>query len=199
MPDIVNKNRQQWPGNTENWIVADNNIDSQKVFEPQTDYNSQYPYNHVTSYRSGFTFEVDETPGIERYRFVHPNGSYIEYQHDGKVVYRANNNSYEVIAGDQNVRVKGTVNIHVDGGANIKIGGDVNLETSGNIKGKIGGNLEADISGSTTLKSGNDITIVSGGNIALTSSKLTHNNIDIGSDHVHKDVTPGPSLTGPPA
>lgn len=198
MPDIVNKNREQWPGNTESWIVADKEIDSQKIFEPETDYNSQYPYNHVTSYRSGFTFEVDETPGIERYRFIHPNGSYMEFQHDGKVIYRANNNSYEVIAGDQNVRVKGTVNIHVDGGANIKIGGDVNFETSGNVKAKVGGNLEADISGTTTVKSDGDIDITSSGNINLTSNELTHNNINVGSTHVHRDVTPGPSDTGLP-
>lgn len=37
------------------------------------------------------------------------------------------------------------------------------------------------------------------GKIALTGEALTHNEKNISHDHRHKDVFPGPALTGPPA
>lgn len=36
------------------------------------------------------------------------------------------------------------------------------------------------------------------GPVTINGSSLTHNGKNVGSDHTHKDVTPGPSPTGPP-
>jgi len=42
------------------------------------------------------------------------------------------------------------------------------------------------------------INIVTGGAINITSASLTHNGVNIGSTHVHKDTQPGGGNSGPP-
>lgn len=37
------------------------------------------------------------------------------------------------------------------------------------------------------------------GNVAAEGGTLTHDDINVGKDHTHKDVTPGGALSGPPA
>lgn len=41
--------------------------------------------------------------------------------------------------------------------------------------------------------------IVIEGDVTISGDVLTHNGKNVGHDHQHKDVTPGPALTGPPA
>lgn len=53
------------------------------------------------------------------------------------------------------------------------------------------------IKGSWDVKADGDVTIRAT-NIKLYSDTLTHNDVDIGYTHKHKDVMPGPALTGPP-
>ena len=159
MTDLIETNRKIFPKEYENWVVADKVIDPQKVFEPKSDYNAQYGKIRVYSYRAGHSIEVDETPGYERFRIIHPNGSYVEMQSSGKTIYRSNNHNYQVAYGDNNIRVKGTCHIHVDGDANIKVDGSATYE--------VGGDLTEKIGGSWTVKVGKDITLQAGGTINL--------------------------------
>ncbi len=49
------------------------------------------------------------------------------------------------------------------------------------------------------IKAGGVTVTVSSAGLAIDSGQVTHNGTDIGDTHKHKDVTPGPSLTGEPA
>lgn len=79
---------------------------------------------------------------------------------------------------NEHITIKGPFGtIHCDG-ANMIIDGtaDVTIKAAGNI----------------TLEAGGDITTGQGG-------QLTNNGKNVGHDHKHTEVTPGPSLTGVPA
>lgn len=68
------------------------------------------------------------------------------------------------------------------GSFSMAIGGGVSISASG---------------GSLTIDAPDGVTITAS-EIALESSTLTHNGKNVGHDHKHKDVLPGPALTGPP-
>lgn len=58
-------------------------------------------------------------------------------------------------------------------------------------------------SGALTLKLPAGLTIEAAsvsikGDVAIEGGSLTHNNKNVGSDHVHLDAMPGPATTGPP-
>lgn len=63
-----------------------------------------------------------------------------------------------------------------------------------------GSNLLADITGDVTIKAAGDVNIEAGGSITTSQGgQLTNNGKNVGHDHKHVDVEPGPSLTGVPA
>ena len=161
MSQNIEDNRKKFPGEYSNFTVADNTVNSKKIWEPPSDYNKGGQYGKVRAYtwRAGQSVEIDETKGGERIRVIHPNGSYVDMQHDGQTIYRSNNHSYEVILGDQNVRVKGNCNIHIGGNAFVKVDGNMTTEVGGDKIEKIGGKW--------TVKAGSDITFETGGNINL--------------------------------
>jgi phage baseplate assembly protein V len=53
--------------------------------------------------------------------------------------------------------------------------------------------------GKLTLSAGGSTIEISGGGVAITSAALAHNGTNVGDDHVHIGVAPGPATTGPPA
>lgn len=62
-----------------------------------------------------------------------------------------------------------------------------------------GGSIHVDrASGAVTLELSGPVRIKAS-KIVPESATLTHNGKNVGFDHVHKDVTPGPANTGPPA
>jgi len=62
----------------------------------------------------------------------------------------------------------------------------------------VGGSSVAMTDGSVTIKSGGVTMTVSNAGVAIVGGEVSHNGHDIGSDHLHTDVMPGPALTGPP-
>jgi hypothetical protein len=169
MSENIESNRKQFPGEYSNFTVADTNVNQKIQWEPKSDYEKGGQYGKIRAYtwRSGHSVEIDETPGGERIRVIHPKGSYVEFQHTGDVIYRANNHSYEVVAGDKNLRVKGVCNIHVSGDANIKIDGNALTEIGGNQTTKIGGDWNVKVGGKIGFTAGSDIAFTAGGRIDL--------------------------------
>ncbi len=70
-------------------------------------------------------------------------------------------------------------------------GDHIVLTDSGDIEVAAGGSLNVKIGGVTFRVSAEGVDIEGG--------RVTHNGKDIGFTHEHTNVTPGPSLTGPPA
>jgi len=191
MTQNIEEKRQQWPKKEDTFSVASDIVDSKKVWQPPSDYPDGGKYHKVraTTFRSGQSFEVDETPGAERFRLINTDGSYMEMQHDGTFVQRAEGSTHEVVVKDKNVRVKGTENVHISGASNVKIESNCKLE--------IGGNLDATVGGLTTLnlKGGTELNTPF---LRISGDEVSHDGINIGKTHKHRDVMPGAGVSGIP-
>lgn len=109
--------------------------------EPASSYKGEYPYVHVYQSESGHVQEFDDTPGNERFRQMHPSGTYVEMAADGRKT--------DKVAGDSYNMVEGTSHISA---SNLKqsIAGDSVKYTVGNNENTIGGDCVLTIHGSRT-------------------------------------------------
>jgi hypothetical protein len=127
--------------------------------EPETPYNTTYPFNKVKETVSGHIEEFDDTPGAERIHQYHKSGSFVETHPDGTKVTKIVKDNYHIVAGDEFVLIKGKVQVHIGGDADLKITGNVEIMTDGDIKATIGGNA----------------TVKSSGNVKVDGSKIELN------------------------
>lgn len=110
-----------------------NSLPSGTWDEPETPYNSEYPYNHVKETESGHIKEYDDTPGKERIHEYHKSGTFYEVHPDGSKVTRIEGNGYSIVAGNDHVLVEGNINITVKGNANVKVLGKVDFSSDSDI------------------------------------------------------------------
>lgn len=115
--------------------------------EPKTSFAAQYPYNHVYESESGHIQEFDDTPGSERYRRMHPAGTYEEISPDGKRVTKIVGDDYLIVQSGRNVNIKGNLNIVIEGNAQIYNMGNVTQTVDGNVTEFIRGNVKQTIEG----------------------------------------------------
>lgn len=183
MSQNIEEDRKNWPKDHDDFTVSSKTINSSQVWQPPSDYPAGGKYHKVRAwtYRSGQSVEVDETPGGERIRVINSDGSFMEMQHDGKWVHRSQDSSYEIVGADKNVRVKGATNIQVDGDVNMKIGGA--------LTGEVAGITNLSMDGGVNLKTPF---------LKITGNEVSHNGINIGHDHKHRDVVPGDGISGIP-
>jgi hypothetical protein len=159
--------------------------------EPETAYNTVYPFNNVIETESGHIFEMDDTFGAERIQLAHRNGSFIEMFPDGDKVEKITKNNYQIVLGDDNIYIMGKVNITVQGDADIyvqknvtmkvdenvqmTVGQNVTADVGGNMDATVGGSVSADIGGSVTASVGGSVTADVGGSVTATASSFTMN------------------------
>jgi hypothetical protein len=142
--------------------------------EPTTQYNTQYPYNQVTSTESGHYFELDDTPGYERTHLYHRSGTFNETHPDGSHVNKIVKDKYTIVMKDDHVYVMGECSVTVQGNAKVyvkqncdlKVDGNLNFNVKGNWAATVGGNWTTDIGGTVNHKSGGD-TVIKAPNIRL--------------------------------
>jgi len=116
-------------------------IDTTDLFqEPANPYAAEYPHNKALFTESGHIQEFDDTPGAERIHTYHRSGTFEEYHPDGSKVVKVVKDNYEIIFGENNIHVKGSVNVVVDADVNVKIGGNLSVEVGGQVNSKSGGN-----------------------------------------------------------
>lgn len=120
--------------------------------EPGTTRASEYSKNHVYETESGHIREYDDTDGAERIYEQHKSGTFYEIDADGNKVTRVVGDGYEVIAGNNNVYVKGKVNLTIDSDCNTYVKGNWNIKVDGNISTTVGGNYTETVSGNQTTK-----------------------------------------------
>ena len=78
--------------------------------QPTSDFNAQYPYNHVHETESGHIKEYDDTPGgAERIHEYHRAGTFYEIDHAGNKVDYVKGDRYDISLNDDYVYVKGRV------------------------------------------------------------------------------------------
>ena len=137
--------------------------------EPETKYNTSYPYNHVTQTESGHVFEIDDTPGAERLQKAHRNGSFEELYPDGDKVTKVTKDNYEIVMGDESVYIMGKCNITVQGDAEIYV--------KNNMYAKIDGNVEVDVKGNYNEKVAGTYNVTSSGNMDYVAPSSTDNSV----------------------
>lgn len=126
-------------------------FDDKKWNELTTDYNAQYPYNHVRETESGHVEEFDDTQGSERYHLYHRTGTFKEIHHDGSQVEKIIKDHYMLVLGDDYCYIKGNVQVCVDGDSHVLVKGNAFLEVKGNMKEEIHGNYDLTVDGNYTV------------------------------------------------
>jgi len=87
---------------------------------PASAYNAVYPFNKVMETESGHIVEFDDTDKAERIRIRHKNGTSVEMFENGDIVSRSKKDNWEMVAGNKECHITGTLNIVVTGNATIK-------------------------------------------------------------------------------
>ena len=100
--------------------------------EPKSKYNAKYPLNHVTCTESGHVIELDDTIGAERVQIYHRQGSFIEFHPDGNVVFRTQQDNFEINLRDKKIYVGGDYSLSVQGKLSFLSEDDMTFETNGN-------------------------------------------------------------------
>jgi len=164
--------------------------------EPHTQFNSQYPYNHVYESESGHIQEFDDTPNAERIHTYHRKGTFEEIHPDGSRVTKVVDDDYELVYGKKFVHISGNANVligdgekksnitlYVKGNADIQVDGNVTEVVGGNVKQTVKGNVDiTSTDGKIKMTSDGNIDIISGGNIHLMCNKnlrLSGSTIDL--------------------
>jgi hypothetical protein len=138
---------------------------------------------------SGHIQEFDDTPGYERYRIVHPTGSYEEVAPDGRRTRKTVADLYDMTQGDGNILISGDKKVNVGGnetyynmynrrqqidgdntlyvrGNETKtIEGDGTIFVKGNIKIVVEGNADIQVNGDATTKVDGNHDVTVGGNL----------------------------------
>lgn len=109
--------------------------------EPETKYDTEYPYNNVTETESGHIFEFDDTFGKERIHLAHRSGTFLEMFPDGTKVEKITKDNYQIVMGDEHVYIMGKCFVTIQGNAELKIKGNFDALVDGTCKVESKGNM----------------------------------------------------------
>jgi|694.fasta_scaffold00325_84 hypothetical protein len=127
--------------------------------EPETKYDTVYPYNKVMETESGHIVEYDDTPGKERIHIAHRNGSFTEWYPNGDRVEKITKDKYSIVMKDDNVYIMGDCNITVQGNAQVYVQGNADMKVDGNMNMTVGRNFAADVGGTTSWNSAGNYSV----------------------------------------
>lgn len=153
-----------------------NGRSGETVSQPVSEYNAQYPHNHVYQSESGHIQEFDDTPGSERTMLGHRSGTFTEVGPDGTQVNRIVGHSYTIIDNHGTITIEGKANVHVGGTCNIFVGNDANIS--------VGGKTRIDTHGKIEWFTGDDFHLVVGGDFNVRTNKFSidANEIDMAAE-----------------
>jgi GH24 family phage-related lysozyme (muramidase) len=147
------------------WVPEDTRI----LFkEPESSYKGEYPYVQAMQTEGGHIQEFDNTPGQERYRLIHPTGSYDETAPDGRRTIKSVADSYYMTQGDSSTMVGGTNKVNVGGDEIYYNMANVRRQTDGSESIHIRGNETKTIEGDGTIIVKGNVTILVEGNADIT-------------------------------
>lgn len=143
-----------------------------------------YPFNKSRQTESGHLFEMDDTTGRERVRIQHGGaknggiGTYFEMHSDGDMTTKVIKDNYQIIAGKNNVSIKGVCNITIEGDSIVHVKGNKYERIDGNYFQEIRGDCTRTVVGEhimsslkdTSINSGNPESIIPNGSIYLNAA-----------------------------
>lgn len=127
--------------------------------EPESSYKGEYPYIQTMQTEGGHIQEFDNTPGQERYRLIHPTGSYEEVAPDGRKTSKTVADGYYMTQGDSST--------YVGGNNKVNVGGDETYYNMANVRRQTDGNESIHIRGNETKTIEGDGTIIVKGNVSI--------------------------------
>lgn len=128
--------------------------------EPETSYNASYPYNHVYESESGHIQEFDDTPGSERYRLMHPAGTYTEVSPDGRNVTKIVGEDFLIVQQGRNVNIKGNLKVVIESDAMIYNMGNVTQTVDGNVTEFVRGNVKQTVEGEVFVHAKENVEVI---------------------------------------
>ena len=138
----------------------DPDLDATFWDEPETEYNTTYPRNHVYESEGGHLREMDDTPGAERIHERHNSGSGYEIFPNGTKVTRVKGKNYNIVSEDEYCHIQGTARETIDKGLRIRVNSEGQAGNNYNIEVGQGSNVNVEVNGGninlTTLNSGQD-------------------------------------------
>ena len=99
-----------------------------------------YPNYWTHKTRSGHVFTMDDSKGGEHVTLQHRGGSMIQFKPDGCVQFVSHNGQYNMVFGENRVKITGAYDITVDGGGSLRVDKDYSLTVGGNMNTTIEGN-----------------------------------------------------------
>lgn len=144
---VQNKSNYDKKGDQLEAVVNPNNATS----EPETPYDTKYPYNYAITSESGHSIELDDTPGAERVAITHRTGTFSEIHPDGSKIEKIYNDNVQIIVknnevyimGDEKKTTQGNLKLYIKGNVKAQVDGEVELEVQGNFTMKVGGMFTA--------------------------------------------------------
>ena len=138
----------------------DPDLDATFWDEPETEYNTTYPRNHVYESEGGHLREMDDTPGAERIHERHNSGSGYEIFPNGTKVTRVKGKNYNIVSEDEYCHIQGTARETIDKGLRIRVNSEGQAGNNYNVEVGQGSNVNIEVNGGninlTTLNSGQD-------------------------------------------
>ena len=133
------------------------------VREPETQYASKYPYNHVKETESGHIVEFDDTPGHERIHEYHRSGTFYEVHPDGTKVTKIIGDDYKIVHQNKKLRVRGNIEVYCDG--------DADLYVRGSLTGQVDENIDLHAGKNINIHAGKNMRFYANDSIEFTSQK----------------------------
>lgn len=169
--------------------------------EKDTDADPSYPDNHVIETKSGHLIEIDDTDGIERIHVRHKKGTYFEIHADGSVSKKVKGTEQQIISGDENILVEGSVRINtndkadlviqdkvhvkvnagdvvievLEGNADISVKGNANLNIEGNMNTSVEGDMTTNVKGDSITNVDGEWKAIAKGKARLNGSRVDLN------------------------
>jgi hypothetical protein len=143
--------------------------------EPYTPYAAQYPYNHVSEYKSGHIFEVDDTPGSERIHTYHKSGTFNEIHPNGSEVHKVVGNEWNITLNDRLILVRGNTTWNTDKLMKIRVGKNLEIEVEGEMRVLVKGNTVMETQGNFLHKIKGKCTVASEGNMLFVAPRIDLN------------------------
>ena len=133
------------------------------VGEPETQYASKYPYNHVKETESGHIVEFDDTPGHERIHEYHRSGTFYEVHPDGTKVTKIIGDDYEIVHQNKKLRVRGNLEVYCDG--------DTDLYVRGSLTGQVDENIDLHAGKNINIHAGKNMRFYANDSMEFTAQK----------------------------
>ena len=145
--------------------------------QPQSAYNTVYPYNKVMETESGHVMEFDDSPDGERINLYHRKGTFIEIDPNGTQVNYIVGDSFYIVERNGNIFINGTANLTVSGPMNILVQGDTNLEVCGQVDAVFHNTVNMGVAQDLNVAVGGDYNILVEGNYNVEVGKTSNQRV----------------------